>query len=114
MERPFERPVPGNGCFRPASAAFLKTVPSLRRLVGCWFERPGATPLPGHGIQHPLVSVLLGGVVMSAFLGVERETLSRCRIARGCRCPLWVISGHSRMDQACPLYPREQSCSASA
>src|SRR5262249_37924373 len=66
MERPFERPVPGNGCFRPASAAFLKTVASLRRLVGCWFERLGATPLPGHGIQHPLVSVLLGGVVMLA------------------------------------------------
>ena len=28
--------------------------------------------------------------------------------------PLWVISGHGRADQGCPLYPQEQTFSASA
>src|SRR6476646_11533542 len=29
-------------------------------------------------------------------------------------CPLWVISGHLREDQRCPLYPQKQTCSSSA
>ena len=28
------------------------------------------------------------------------------------RCPLWVISGHRRADRGCPLYSRQQTCSA--
>ena len=28
--------------------------------------------------------------------------------------PLWVISGHEIVDQACPLHPQERTCSASA
>ena len=30
------------------------------------------------------------------------------------RCPLWVISGHSREDQGCPLYPQQRTCSGPA
>src|SRR5262249_43835365 len=67
------------------------TVPSRR-------SRSTRRPVPVHYGQTPLSTLF-------------RWSFQKLNVDAACgSCPLWVKSGHSRRNKACPLYPRKRTC----